>query len=143
MQYFWLGILIVALIVEATTAGLLSIWFVPPALICTLLAFLNVPTYLQVVVFFGISIMLIVFSRTIWKKYTTFKPVEPTNADALIGKIGIVTSKINNINSEGEVKISGQYWSARSFDGSEIDAKTQVEIVSIEGVKLICKSIDN
>lgn len=142
MQYLWLGILIVALVVEATTAGLLSIWFVPPALVSMLLAFFNVPTYLQVVVFFGLSLLLIVFSRTIWKKYTTFKPIEPTNADALIGKTGIVTSKINNINSVGEVKISGQYWSARSFDGSEIPEDSMVEIVSIEGVKLICKTIE-
>ena len=142
MQYFWLGVLIVALIVEAATAGLLSIWFVPPALVSMLLAFFNVPTYLQVVVFFGLSLLLIVFSRTIWKKYTTFKPIEPTNADALIGKTGIVTSKINNINSVGEVKISGQYWSARSFDGSEIPEDSMVEIVSIEGVKLICKAIE-
>ena len=142
MQYLWLGILIVALVVEATTAGLLSIWFVPPALVSMLLAFFNVPTYLQVVVFFGLSLLLIVFSRTIWKKYTTFKPIEPTNADALIGKTGIVTSKINNINSVGEVKISGQYWSARSFDGSEIPEDSMVEIVSIEGVKLICKAIE-
>lgn len=142
MQYLWLGILIVALVVEATTAGLLSIWFVPPALVSMLLAFFNVPTYLQVIVFFGLSIILIVLSRTIWKKYTTFKPIEPTNADALIGKTGIVTSKINNINSVGEVKISGQYWSARSFDGSEIPEDSMVEIVSIEGVKLICKTIE-
>ena len=142
MQYFWLGVLIVALIVEAATAGLLSIWFVPPALVSMLLAFFNVPTYLQVVVFFGLSLLLIVFSRTIWKKYTTFKPIEPTNADALIGKTGIVTSKINNINSVGEVKILGQYWSARSFDGSEIPEDSMVEIVSIEGVKLICKAIE-
>lgn len=139
MQYIWLCVVILSLAVEALTAGLLSIWFVPPALVSMILAFCGVPTYLQTVVFFGLSILLLVFSRTIWKKYTSFKPVESTNADALIGKIGIVTEAIDNINGIGSVKVSGQYWSARSFDGTEITENASVEILSIEGVKLICK----
>lgn len=139
MQYVWLSVTIISLIVEALTAGLVSIWFVPSALVSMVLAFFGIPTYLQTVVFFGLSIILLVFSRTIWKKYTSFKPVESTNADALIGKIGIVTEAIDNINAKGSVKINGQYWSARSFDGSEIPADSKVEILSIEGVKLICK----
>ncbi len=142
MQYIWLGVVIVSLAVEALTAGLLSIWFVPPALVSMVFAFCDVPTYLQVVVFFGLSILLLIFSRTIWKKYTSFKPVESTNADALIGKIGIVTETIDNINGKGSVKVSGQYWSARSFDGTELPENARVEILSIEGVKLVCKSAE-
>ena len=33
MQYIWLGVLTLALIAEAVTAGLISIWFVPGALV--------------------------------------------------------------------------------------------------------------
>ena len=142
MQYIWLGVLIFALVLEAFTAGLISIWFVPPALVAMVLALCNVPTYLQLVVFFGLSILFLIFSRTIWKKYTTLKPVEPTNADALIGKIGIVTAAIDNISAVGEVKVNGQHWSARSVDDAVIETGSHVEIISIEGVKLICKSID-
>ena len=139
MQYVWLAVTVASLIVEALTAGLLTIWFVPSALISMILAFCGVPTYLQTVVFFGLSIILLIFSRTIWKKYTTIKPVESTNADALIGQIGVVTETIDNINSMGSVKVNGQYWSARSYDGTEILEDARVEILSIEGVKLICK----
>lgn len=139
MQYVWLGILILAIIAEAVTAGLVSIWFVPSALAAMILALCNVPVYLQVTVFLGLSIILLIFSRTIWKKYTSFKPVEPTNADALIGQIGIVTEAINNIDASGEVKVNGQHWSARSQNGVPIEKDKHVRILSIEGVKLICE----
>ncbi len=142
MQYVWLGVLVAALIIEAISAGLVSIWFVPGALVSMILAIFDVPTVLQMVVFFGLSILLLIFSRTIWKKYTTFKPIEPTNTDALIGKIGVVTVEIDNLNASGEVKISGQYWSARSVDGEKISVNTPVSVVSIEGVKLICRIIN-
>ena len=139
MQYVWLGILILAIIAEAVTAGLVSIWFVPSALAAMILALCNVPVYLQVTVFLGLSIILLIFSRTIWKKYTSFKPVEPTNAYALIGQIGIVTESINNIDASGEVKVNGQHWSARSQNGVPIEKDKHVRILSIEGVKLICE----
>lgn len=139
MQYVWLGVLIAAIIVEASTAGLFSIWFVPPALIAMVLAFCNVPLYLQITVFFGLSLLLIVFSRTIWKKYTAAKPLVPTNADALIGQIGIVTEQIDNVTAVGTVKVNGQVWSARSKNGESIEPDTHVKILAIEGVKLICE----
>ena len=141
MQYVWLGVLIAALILEAVTAGLFSIWFVPPALISMILALCNVPLPLQITVFFGLSILLIVFSRTIWKKYTTVKPLEPTNTDALIGQFGVVSESIDNVEAVGAVKINGQYWSARSKDGQPIEKDARVKILSIEGVKLICEKI--
>lgn len=138
MQYVWLGVLIAAIIVEAMTAGLFSIWFVPPALLSMILAFLDVPMYLQLTVFFGLSILLIVFSKTIWKKYTTIRPLEPTNADALIGQIGIVVEAIDNIAAVGTVKINGQVWTARTNDGLPIEKDARVKVLAIEGVKLIC-----
>ena len=142
MQYIWLGVLITALIAEAVTAGLISIWFVPGALVSMILAFCKVPEYLQLVMFFGMSLIFLVLSRTIWKKYTAIRPVEPTNADALMGMTAVVTADIHNIDAVGEVKVSGQYWSARSVrDDETISVGTYVKVVAIEGVKLICEKI--
>lgn len=141
MQYFWLGVLIVSIIVEALIPGLVSIWFVPSALVALILALLNVPVEIQTAVFLAMSIVLLTLSRTVWKKYISIKRIEPTNADALIGKEGIVTEAVDNINALGEVKINGQRWSARSIDGEIIEVESKVKILSIEGVKLICQKI--
>lgn len=139
MQYVWLGILIFAIVFEVAVPGLISIWFVPSALVAMLLVFFKVPVYLQIMVFLGISLILLVLSRTIWKSYLAPKNAEPTNADALIGKIGIVTEAIDNVDAVGEVKVNGQHWSARSKNGENIEKGVNVKILSIEGVKLICE----
>ncbi len=142
MQYFWLAILIIAIVAEVMTAGLVSIWFVPAALVAMVLAFFSVPLYLQIVVFLGLSLILIILSRTLWKKYTAVKPLEVTNTDALIGKSAIVTERIDNINALGEIKVNGQRWSAKSADGGDIEVGTAVKVLSIEGVKIICEKIN-
>ena len=139
MQYIWLCVLITSIIVEALVPGLVSIWFVPAALVAIVLDFFNIPTSIQIIVFLAISLALIVLSKTIWKKYVSKNRIEPTNSDALIGKPAVVTKTIDNINSLGEVKINGQYWSARSETDENIDVGSIVTVSSIVGVKLICK----
>ena len=139
MQYIWLCVLITSIIVEALVPGLVSIWFVPAALVAIVLDFFNIPTSIQSIVFLAISLALIVLSKTIWKKYVSKNRIEPTNSDALIGKPAVVTKTIDNINSLGEVKINGQYWSARSETDENIDVGSIVTVSSIVGVKLICK----
>ena len=78
------------------------------------------------------------FSRTIFKK-TLRVHHEPTNADAVIGEQAIVTERISNIENQGLVKVRGQIWSARSADGTELEVGELVSVISIEGVKLICR----
>ncbi len=141
MQFIWLAVLICAIVIEIATAGLVSIWFVPPALVAIILAFFNVAVYLQIIVFLGLSLILIILSRTFWKKYITVKPLEPTNTDIIIGKTAIVTEDIDNVNALGEVKVNGQRWSARSINNELIEEGAKVKVISIEGVKIICEKI--
>ena len=61
----------------------------------------------------------------------------PTNADALIGQVAIVTQAIDNIESTGLAKVSGQIWSAQSESGCAIDVGEKVVVKAISGVKLI------
>ncbi|MBI9108645.1 MAG: hypothetical protein JEZ04_18010 [Spirochaetales bacterium] len=43
MQFVWLGVAVVFLLIEAATMGLTTIWFALGALISMVLAFLNLP----------------------------------------------------------------------------------------------------
>ncbi|MBQ4257645.1 MAG: NfeD family protein, partial [Clostridia bacterium] len=60
-----------------------------------------------------------------------------TNAGRYVGKEGIVTVRINNLENEGQVSVLGSSWSARSWDGTPIEENERVVIEKIEGVKLI------
>ena len=46
-------------------------------------------------------------------------------------------SEIDNIQGIGQVKVNGMDWSARSFDGSRIEAGKVVIVRAVDGVKLI------
>ena len=59
---------------------------------------------------------------------------------SLVGKEARVIADIDNFNGVGDVIIAGQEWTARSDDSNElIPTGTLVEILKIEGVKLIVK----
>lgn len=134
----WLGVIILATIVEAETLALVSVWFIPSAAVSLILSFCGVNIGIQIAVFAVLSFILLIFSRKIFGKALHIKPVA-TNADSLIGERAVVTEDINNIEGKGAAKARGLEWSARSASGDDIKIGTVVRITGIEGVKLICK----
>jgi len=137
MGYIWLGALIIFVVGEGITVGtLVSIWFAGGALVALILEFFGVEVWIQVTAFILVSGLLLAMTRPIIKKYIT-RERYATNADRIIGMIGVVTQDINNVSAAGEVKVDGKFWSARSESGREIPLGAQVNIVTIEGVKLI------
>lgn len=139
MSYLWIVVIIVSLVVEGSTASLVAIWFIPSAIVAIILSLFNVGITLQVLIFFVMSLGCILSFRGLLEKALKKKSV-PTNADALIGKSGIVIEDIDNINFKGQVKVGGQIWSAASHDGEPIKSGETVEILAIQGVKLIIKN---
>ena len=119
MTFVWIGAIIVFGIVEAATAGLVSIWFVVGSVAALLAAAAGLTA-----------------TRPLVRKLSTGKAV-PTNADRVLGATGKVTETIDNENSSGAVYVDGKTWTARSADGAVIPAGEPVEITSMEGVKLI------
>ena len=140
MPYVWLGVLLFSVILEALTLALVSVWFVPGALISMILAFIpGVPLWVQIVVFLLTSLALMIFLRPITDKLLIGKKVA-TNADAVIGEMAVVTEPINNLEAKGQVKVRGQIWTARAADkNATYEIGEIVNVVAIEGVKLICK----
>lgn len=138
MVYVWLAVIGVALIVEASTATLVAIWFIPSAIVSAVIAKLGGGIVLQTTVFLVLSILFVLFARRIFSKTIAPKHV-PTNADSMIGETGIVTLDIDTAEAKGLVKVKGQVWSAKSENGENICEGSSVEVLAIEGVKLIVK----
>ena len=136
MTIIWLLLMIAFLAAEALTVGLVSIWFAGGALVAVILSLLEVSPLMQVIVFFVVSIGLLVSTRKIFvEKLNTGK--ENTNVDALIGETGQVIMTINPMEI-GQVKVNGQVWSAIADDQLlTLEEGTYVTIKAIEGVKLI------
>ena len=135
MEVLWLGLLIVFAVLEASTVSLVSIWFMGGALTALIAALCGAEIWLQVVLFFAVSIALLLCLRPLSKKLLKKKKVA-TNADSNIGKTAVVTEAIDNLRGTGAVKISGVEWSARSVDDSVLEKDAVVRILRIEGVKV-------
>ena len=90
---------------------------------------------LSIVVIVALIIVIVVYFITKTSKGGFTK----TNYDMCVGKEGIVTEKISNINATGQVRVNGQIWSAKSEDDSEIEVDTIVIAEKIDGVKLIVR----
>lgn len=133
MTIIWFVIFLALLIIELMTVNLVSIWFALGALFAMFAAFFTDSIIVQGVVFVIVSVIAIILTKPLTKKFKGFK-VEPTNSDRVIGKIGDVTKDILP-NNYGEVKIFGNYWTAASE--SKIKAGSKVRIKAIDGVKLI------
>ena len=97
--------------------------------------------WVQVVLFFAVSILLLLCLRPLSKRLIKQKKVA-TNADSNIGKEAVVTERIDNLQGSGAVRISGVEWSARSADGSEIEKGPVVRVLRIEGVKVCVERAD-
>jgi len=136
----WIIVAIIFGIIEAVTLGLATIWFAIAALITMIVAAIGLSFPVQVVVFLVISIVLLVSTRPIAVKHFKIGSTK-TNAEALIGKVGVVKEKIAEM-GVGIVIIEGQIWTARSEDDSEILPKEKVKIIRIDGVKLIVSKTD-
>ncbi|MDR0319876.1 MAG: NfeD family protein [Treponema sp.] len=136
-HWIWVGVTILMAIIEGLTLGLTTIWFALGALVMVFLSFLPIPFVFQVLIFLVISGVLLIFTRPIaLKKFKTGRV--KTNVDSLVGKHALVTRQITEFD-KGEVKLSGQIWSARSEDGQTITEGTKCEVVRIEGVQAIVR----
>ena len=141
MTIVWTAAIILFGIVEAVTAGLVSIWFVGGALAALISAFVGAPLWLQIVLFLVVSAIALAMTRPLLKKITTAS-MEATNADRVLGAVAKVTETIDNENSVGAVYVDGKTWTARSVDETIIAAGSLVRIESMQGVKLLVKLVE-
>ena len=139
MITLWLVVLIVSIGVEVATLGLTSIWFAGGAVVAVIVAAFHGPVWLQILLFFAVSLLLLFFTRPIAVRYFNRDRVR-TNVESMIGRQAIVTSEIDNLQGIGQVTAGGQEWSARTeADGMNLQPGTVVDIVAVNGVKLIVK----
>ena len=131
MFYFWLGLMIILGIIEASTINLVSIWFIISGLLALILSFFTDNFIIQFGIFVIVGIILMLTTRKTLEKILIKK--EKTNLDRIIGMKGDVTEEIHEL-IIGEVNLDGIRWSAISK--SKLKVGDVVRILKINGVKL-------
>ena len=129
MYIIWIVVMIAAVILEAATFSLISIWFAVGALASVIAALLGAGTTIQMIVFFSVSLVLLAATRPILKKLLP-KGYIPTNGELDLGRTAVVIEKIDRMAGTGRVRLDGVDWGAVSADGKNIEKGVPVTVVS-------------
>ncbi|MCD7809746.1 MAG: NfeD family protein [Erysipelotrichaceae bacterium] len=140
MAAVWTLILVVSIVIEVMTIDLVSIWFSVGAVVALVSHLLGLNETGQIIIFIIVSLICIIASRPIVKKYLKGNIVR-TNLDRVIGKHCLVTETITP-DQKGEVKVMGNLWSATSLNNEVITAGQYAEVLSIEGAHVVVKKLE-
>lgn len=140
MVFVWLGLIILAVILESVTTELISIWFVVGGLGGLVAGAFDAPPVVQVLVAAAVTLLSLFCTRPLVMKKLKRKPVE-TNAGRYIDQVGVVTEGIDNLKNIGQVKVMGSVWTARTEQGELLPVDSRVRVLRIEGVKMIVRPL--
>ena len=139
MIVIWFVVIILAAVIEMNTMDLSSIWFSAGALFAFIFSLLDAGWIAQIAIFIIVSVALLILVRPVVKRYLKTNVIS-TNSDRLVGKVAVCTKEIR-LGERGEVKIDGKFWLAVTSGEEDIDVDEKVEVLAIEGVKLIVDKI--
>lgn len=135
----WLIISGIFLLLEIFTVSFLMFWPGIGALFAFITSLITPNIAIQIGVFTISTIVLVIFTKPLTKKF--FKTKETSmNNNAIIGKKGVVIKPIKNSESKGQVKVDGELWSAIiSDDEKSLNEGDTIIVEQIDGVKLKVK----
>ena len=132
----WILVTIACLIIELTNGDFFIMCFAIGAALTAIIAACGLGFYGQLVVFAICSVLCIFFVRPFALKYIhAGRKDRPSNADALMGRIGRVSQTIVE-GGHGRVAIDGDDWKAVSADGTAIGQDEKVRVVGRESIIL-------
>ena len=136
----WIAVGVFFLIVELCTTALVSIWFVPAAIITCLLSLVIKSAFWQITIFILLSAIFMVVFRKLYKKYIK-KPVDEVDQnEKLLGKIVTITDTTDGIN--GRVRMGDIYWKAITENGETLSQNEKAVIKSVQGTTLVVTKLN-
>ena len=129
----WIIILVLEIIFELITYGLITIWFIPSIILTIILKSFGLNNlYIELLIVLITSSILLIFTRPIVVKLLKPKNIK-TNFDRILDMEGKIIKEVK-LNDFGIVKVDGKEW--RCFSKKEIDKGKIVKIKKIDSNKL-------
>ncbi|HEX6327081.1 MAG TPA: NfeD family protein [Jiangellaceae bacterium] len=127
----WTGLALILGIIETTTLDLVFLMLAVGAAGGAVVAAVGAPFLVQALAAIAVSVAMLGVVRPIAKRHLHQPITERTGVAALVGRRAIVLERVDG--TGGRVKLAGEVWSARSYDGSVIEAGASVDVVEIQG----------
>ena len=135
----WLIAAVVLFILEVLTPGFVLANFGVACLAAAIAAWFHLTVAIQVIVFCVVSLLSFFTVRPFLNRFAFDKHAStPMNADALIGRVVVVTEAING-DELGRVQVDGDSWRARLENGGAAQAGARVVVVSLDSTTLVVR----
>nr|NNM91280.1 NfeD family protein [Bacilli bacterium] len=133
----WIGLAIVLGIIELMSTTFVIMWIAIAGVITGIIGFF-VPNFLiQVIVFTLISIVLLLITRPLVKKFKKRGGKFNSHVDELVGEKGMIISRIAPAKT-GMVRVGTDMWSARGQDPEDaMDVGEWVQVKEVHSSILI------
>jgi membrane protein implicated in regulation of membrane protease activity len=140
----WIVIGVALFAIEATTVTFVALYFGVAALVAALAAALGVGVPLQLLIFAIVSVATLLSTRGMVTRALQRTPIVRSNVSSLVGRRGVVTIPITAAAGRGQIRVGGEYWTARPYmEGSaDIDEGSPVEVLAVEGNSALVLPLD-
>lgn len=141
LMWFWLGVMLLCVVIEAATFALTTVWGAISAFVMIFVSRTNMPLKWQLILFLVLTIVLVLTTRPFAVKKLKLGK-DKTNVNSMEGQEVLVTKRISRF-EKGEVKAkNGVIWSAKNADESDIPEGSVCKIVKVDGNTLSVKIKD-
>lgn len=138
----WIVAGVVLLIVEVFTPGFVVACFGVGCLAAGLVSPLGVGLFWEIAVFCVASLAMLVGIRPVVARHLAPKGGGlKTNADALVGKRGLVTEALDPVRDVGRVLVGGEDWRASPEALQAIAKDASVIVVRVEGARVVVRPL--
>ncbi len=134
----WAAMAIIFLIAELFTSGFFLVCFGVGAAAAALLAYLGVDPLLQVAAFIAVSAVAVLLTRPLTRRLNE-QQQNFVGSDRVLGKQAIVLAEIDPAQGAGLVRVDAEEWRAVSEDGRVIAKSAIVEVLRIDGTRLVVR----
>ena len=141
MPIVWVGFAIFMLLCEGFTTQLVSIWFVLGSVCAAITTIFTSDITIQSAVFLVVSLVSLIVTRPLVKRFKKRNKTTGTNADRHIGQVGFMLTDLTDIDKNS----TGKSWCG-NLDGkvrqsTAFKKEQKLKVLAIEGVKLIVEPI--
>lgn len=136
LPFVWLGVAVVAGLIEAASPMLVCIWFCLGAAITFVVSFFVDDLLVQIVVFVIASLVMLAALRPFMKKRVNAKGEQRTNSDAYVGRIVTVSQGITETR-DGRALLGDTSWIARLAHGGSLKAGSKARVHAVDGARLV------
>ena len=135
--HIWTILALVIVIGEVFTSGFVLACFALGCLVAALLAFWHLEIAWQLVAFSGASLAAFFGVRPLALKHLASPDLLKTNVDALVGRAGLVTVRLDPATGKGRVTVEGEDWWGVTDGARVVEAGERVVVVKVDGTRLV------